>query len=372
MAKLFYTLEEAAAKLGKSTDEVMNMAKAGQLQELRNKDQVLFRRSAIDQLAGDSDSGSELNLDAIELAPGEDALQLSGTDLVGDGLSLEETGLNLSTDELRLDDDVRAFFAGATPEPAAPIAASGAEDSMMLEELTLADDEPAPAKQPAPPMSPAASASGLAERSAIGLADSSAGSVAGGAAGSMAGSAAGSMAGSAAGSRILTGSGAPLGNDDSMMMGAMGQSVEAVGSGSGLLDMSSDESFFAAQMIEESMGGEEVAQLPDGGADIFSNDAGGGDDAAPAAASIGAAVSFGTTQLPEASDPKFSGFTAGAMVAAFVGLVGMGWAITEISVGNYVEIAQVIAENWMYVLGGVAGSVLVFGGIGLGIGKATA
>jgi hypothetical protein len=371
MAKLFYTLEEAAAKLGKSTDEVMNMAKAGQLQELRNKDQVLFRRSAIDQLAGDSDSGSELNLDAIELAPGEDALQLSGTDLVGDGLSLEETGLNLSTDELRLDDELVLSDDGASA-PAAPIAASGAEDSMMLEELTLADDEPAPAKQPAPPMSPAASASGLAARSAIGLADSSAGSVAGGAAGSMAGSAAGSMAGSAAGSRILTGSGAPLGNDDSMMMGAMGQSVEAVGSGSGLLDMSSDESFFAAQMIEESMGGEEVAQLPDGGADIFSNDAGGGDDAAPAAASIGAAVSFGTTQLPEASDPKFSGFTAGAMVAAFVGLVGMGWAITEISVGNYVEIAQVIAENWMYVLGGVAGSVLVFGGIGLGIGKATA
>ena len=35
------------------------------------------------------------------------------------------------------------------------------------------------------------------------------------------------------------------------------------------------------------------------------------------------------------------------------------------------EIAQVIAENWMYVLGGVAGGVLVFGGIGFGIGKAT-
>jgi hypothetical protein len=35
-------------------------------------------------------------------------------------------------------------------------------------------------------------------------------------------------------------------------------------------------------------------------------------------------------------------------------------------------VAKLVAENWMYVLGGLAGGVLVFGGIGLGIGKATA
>jgi hypothetical protein len=29
-----------------------------------------------------------------------------------------------------------------------------------------------------------------------------------------------------------------------------------------------------------------------------------------------------------------------------------------------------LAENWMYVLGGTAGAVLLFGGIGLGVGKA--
>jgi len=29
-----------------------------------------------------------------------------------------------------------------------------------------------------------------------------------------------------------------------------------------------------------------------------------------------------------------------------------------------------LAENWMYVLGGSAGAVLLFGGIGLGVGKA--
>ena len=371
MAKLFYTLEEAAAKLGKSTDEVMNMAKAGQLQELRNKDQVLFRRSAIDQLAGDSDSGSELNLDAIELAPGEDALQLSGTDLAGDGLSLEETGLNLSTDELRLDDDVRAFFAGATPEPAAPIAASGAEDSMMLEELTLADDEPAPAKQPAPPMSPAASASGLAERSAIGLADSSAGSVAGGAAGSMAGSAAGSMAGSAAGSRILTGSGAPLGNDDSMMMGAMGQSVEAVGSGSGLLDMTrdaADESSAGLQLFEEVSADESA---PNAASGLFADVGAGTEGEADAPAAAIGAFGVGAAVVPEEVSGAWSGATVGLMLGAAACLVICLVIAIGTSLGGTPTLTTMIKGDMMMWVGGLAGAVVVFGVAGFFIGKAT-
>jgi hypothetical protein len=358
MAKLFYTLEEAAAKLGKSTDEVMNMAKAGQLQELRNNDQVLFRRSAIDQLAGDSDAGSEINLDAIDVPTDDGDLQLSGSSPgLGDGLSLEDTGAGFGMEELRLDDDL-TLSDDKPSAPVAPIAASGADDSMMLDELTLADDEPAApaARAPAPAPSPAASATGISAGSALGLADSGAGS----------------FAGSKAGSRIMSGSGAPIGNEDSMAMGMSAQPVEAVGSGSGLLDISSDESFFGAQMIEESMGGEEAA-LPEGAADLFGDGAAvGGEEAAPVTAGTAAAVTFGAPQLAEARDPKFSGFAAGAMVAAFLGLVGMGWAVTEISVGNYVELAKLIAENWMYVVGGLAGGVLVFGGIGFGIGKATA
>ena len=95
MAKLFYTLEEAAQKLHKSQDEIMNMARAGQLQELRDKDQVLFRRSAIDQIAGDGDMGSDINLD---------------------GLDLSNAGSSMGAmDELRLDD--------STVTPVAPAAA---------------------------------------------------------------------------------------------------------------------------------------------------------------------------------------------------------------------------------------------------------
>lgn len=338
MAKLFYTLQEAAQKLRKSPDEVMSMAKAGQLQELRDKDQVLFRRSAIDQIAGDTDGG-DINLDGLDLSNSGSSIQLGGSSAGGmNDLRLE--------DDLRLDDEPLAA--------SAPIAASGADDSMALDELTLADDEPAAAPPPAPaPVartpapSPAASNAGSRAGSAsgIGLVDSSAGSMA---------MAAGGM-------------------DDSMALNAGATQLEAVGSGSGLLDISSEESFFGAQMIEESMGGDEGAAMPEeGGADIF----GGGEAAtteevAPVTAGT-AGVTFGQTKMAEAFDPKFSGFTAGAMVVAALALVAGGWAVAEMAVGNYTDIARQIAENWMYVLGGAVGAVLVFGGVGLGIGKATA
>lgn len=63
--KLFYTLEEAAQKLGKSTDEVLAMARSGQLQEFRDKEKVMFKVESIDLLAGGDD---ELHLDDLKLS----------------------------------------------------------------------------------------------------------------------------------------------------------------------------------------------------------------------------------------------------------------------------------------------------------------
>lgn len=373
MAKLFYTLEEAAQKLHKSQDEIMNMARAGQLQELRDKDQVLFRRSAIDQIAGDGDMGSDINLDGLDLSNAGssmgamDELRLDDSSVtpVAPAAGRMSPGLNLN-DDLSMDDGLRMDDGLSLDDDlrldAGPIAASGADDSMGLDDLSLADDDepaPAPTRAPTPapaPMarsapparSPAASSGG----SGIGLADSSADSM---------------MMDAPASS----GAGRASTNDDSMSLNSDQTQLEAVGSGSGLLDISSDESFFGAQMIEESMGGEDAA-MTENTADIF----GGGETAATEEAapvtSGTSAVTFGATALAEARDPKFSGFTAGAMIVAAIALVGMGWSVTEMMVGNYTDVAKMIAENWIYVLGGTAGAILVFGGIGLGIGKATA
>ena len=42
MAKLFYTLTEASERLGKTEEEVRDMAQSGQLEEMRDGDQVMF------------------------------------------------------------------------------------------------------------------------------------------------------------------------------------------------------------------------------------------------------------------------------------------------------------------------------------------
>jgi len=77
MAKMFYTLDEAAKRLGVDIDKVKEMAASGELQQFRDRDKLMFKRDQIDLLAGgsaDSDSGSPIPLvpsddtDAISLA----------------------------------------------------------------------------------------------------------------------------------------------------------------------------------------------------------------------------------------------------------------------------------------------------------------
>ena len=65
MAKMFYSIEEAAQRMGKSVDQVKKMASSGQLQEFRDRDRLMFKREQVDLLAGDVgaiDAGAELPL----------------------------------------------------------------------------------------------------------------------------------------------------------------------------------------------------------------------------------------------------------------------------------------------------------------------
>ena len=64
MAKLFYTLAEASERLGKTEDEVREMATSGQIEEMRDGDDIMFKRQQVDLLAGDGDDdGAMLDLD---------------------------------------------------------------------------------------------------------------------------------------------------------------------------------------------------------------------------------------------------------------------------------------------------------------------
>jgi hypothetical protein len=81
MDKMFYTLEEAASKLGKSVDDVRQMASRGQLQEFRDRDKLMFKREQVDLLAGGDDEGM------IPLAADSGELTLSSS---GTGMKLDQ------------------------------------------------------------------------------------------------------------------------------------------------------------------------------------------------------------------------------------------------------------------------------------------
>ena len=61
MAKIFYTVEEACAKLGKSNDEVMDLLKSGKLREFRDQGNLMFKVEDVHTQMPDTD-GDDLDL----------------------------------------------------------------------------------------------------------------------------------------------------------------------------------------------------------------------------------------------------------------------------------------------------------------------
>ena len=62
MAKMFYTAEEAAAKLGKSVDDLLEMAQSGAVQSFKQEDQDMFRVEQIDMMASEDDDLGDLDI----------------------------------------------------------------------------------------------------------------------------------------------------------------------------------------------------------------------------------------------------------------------------------------------------------------------
>lgn len=70
MAKMFYSLEEAAQKLKMDVDEVKALTESGQLQEFRDQDKIMLKVEQVDLLAGDQDDDEMIPLaDSGEIEP---------------------------------------------------------------------------------------------------------------------------------------------------------------------------------------------------------------------------------------------------------------------------------------------------------------
>ena len=57
MAKMFYTMEEAKATLGKSEEEVKQYAREGRLREFRDGPRLMFKADQVEQLKSDLAGG---------------------------------------------------------------------------------------------------------------------------------------------------------------------------------------------------------------------------------------------------------------------------------------------------------------------------
>ncbi len=87
MAKMFYNLEEAAKKLGKTEGEVRDMASKGQITEFRDGDKLIFKVDQIDLLAGDAGADESGMIPLTDTSSGDTAL----------GLDASDTGLGMDT-----------------------------------------------------------------------------------------------------------------------------------------------------------------------------------------------------------------------------------------------------------------------------------
>jgi hypothetical protein len=79
MAKLFYTLQETLAKLGKDESAVNGLVSAGKLREFRDHDnKLLFKREEVDLLITDAAGSGELDLSGVP--SGSDSFELDLSD----------------------------------------------------------------------------------------------------------------------------------------------------------------------------------------------------------------------------------------------------------------------------------------------------
>jgi hypothetical protein len=120
MSKMFYSAEEAAEKLGKTVEEVMEMASSGEIQSFKQDDEDMFRVEQIDMLAEDDDLG-DIEI-ALEDSGVSDPLGLSGSaaaiDLGGDASGDSGMGALDLSGEIGLEDSQTAsaddsFLAGS-------------------------------------------------------------------------------------------------------------------------------------------------------------------------------------------------------------------------------------------------------------------
>jgi hypothetical protein len=157
-------------------------------------------------------------------------------------------------------------------------------------------------------------------------------------------------------------------------MGGSGElSLETVGSGSGLLDLTreNDDSLSGAALIEDAFQNEDEVQMPANASGLF--EAAGGADSGGNAVMAGAgggAVAM-MPMMVESYDGSWSGLGVGLLVGAFAALVCVMIIALVMSTGAVPALATMFAANLWVWGGGLLGATVICGLVGFFIGRAT-
>ncbi|HEX8912476.1 MAG TPA: hypothetical protein VF796_08955 [Humisphaera sp.] len=109
MAKMFYTMEEAKAALGKSEDEIRQYAREGRLREFRDGPRLMFKADQVEQLRAEVGGGSgevALSGDQVDLGMSDSGGLIGLVDTTGaSGTSITLSDSEGSSGSLKMQDD---------------------------------------------------------------------------------------------------------------------------------------------------------------------------------------------------------------------------------------------------------------------------
>ncbi|MDP7005058.1 MAG: helix-turn-helix domain-containing protein [Phycisphaerales bacterium] len=324
MAKLFYTLTEACERLGKTEDEVREMAKSGQLEEMRDGEQVMFKRQQIDLLAGEPEQQGDFDLDM---------------DLSGSGSAMN-IGLSDSS---------------TTPgtEPTEDIPTPGASSGYGMSDSGTG-------------LGIGGSASGLdlgGSGFGFDLGDSGSGSGL-------------DLSDSSEGSGIHASfeGGEDDDNAETRVADAVDEelSLESVGSGSGLLDLTreSDDTSLGAELLDEVWEGGDSGEFGANASGLFESadpDQSTGTRAVEEDSPIGLPVAA----IAQEYDGKWSGTSIGLLLGAMVAMIAISVMLVTNIMGVAPKLATMVTGNLMVWVGGIAAFAIIAALVGMFIGKAS-
>lgn len=308
MAKMFYTLEEAAAKLGMTTEQVQGLVESGQLQEFRDRDNLMFKVDQVDLLGGDED---------------EEIGEISLADTAAGGSAIGSLGLEESSIEMGENDPLDPISLSASGSASA-VSLDGSGDATGVSVFDAEDGEDA---------------------------DSNAETL---------------VSGGGLGGMALGGSGGLGGSGFGMDAGASGSGLaqlafepDDTSLGGNLLDDLASDSQGASALGASALGESAIGASVAGGA-LFE-----GAVEAPAAFASQSAAMAMPMGMVEAYDGPASGLFGGiALGSLLVLMLAMAVMILGLSGGSDSVLASV-DQNMLYmIMGGSAVVMLILGGIG--------